>query len=77
MDLDDALPDRAAIAAGSWDEGPYGRGDTLGTYREVTPEKSARALALLDPGRPVATFTLGETLFSGYPGWAGYACCVG
>jgi len=68
---DDALADIAAAAAGGWDGGPYGSGDALGTYREVTAAKRAAALALLDLRRPVGTFNLGETLFVGYPGWGG------
>jgi kynurenine formamidase len=68
---DDGLPDLDDVAAGAWDDGPYGRGDSLGSYREVTPEKSARALAALDLSRPVRTFTLATTFFPGYPGWGG------
>jgi Putative cyclase len=44
-------------------------GDTLGSYREVTPTSRAQALAALDVRRPIATFSLGETFFEGYPGW--------
>ena len=66
-DLGDEMFDVDAVEAGAWAPGPYGPGDRLGTYNEVTPEKAASALALLEPGRPVRTFGLGETLFNGFP----------
>jgi hypothetical protein len=65
--VDDELFDVDAVAAGAWAPGPYGTGDTLGTYNEVTPEVRAAALSLLDLTRPVHTFSLGETLFNGFP----------
>ncbi|HEX5266575.1 MAG TPA: cyclase family protein [Acidimicrobiales bacterium] len=66
-DPGDELFDVAAVEGGAWAPGPYGAGDRLGTYNEVGPQQTAAALALLDPGRPVRTFSLGETVFNGYP----------
>ena len=61
--------DPDAVRAGAWDEPRDGRGDSLGTYREVTPAKTAAALAMLDLTQPVRTFSLGEVFFNGYPGF--------
>ena len=65
--FDDAMFDVAAVENGAWAPGPYGPADRLGTYNEVTPQRSAAALGLLDLTRPVATFNLGETVFNGFP----------
>jgi len=65
--FDDSPFDVTAVEAGSWAPGPYGPDDRLGSYNEVTPQRAARALALLDTSRPVVTFDLGETLFNGFP----------
>jgi kynurenine formamidase len=65
--FDDAMFDVAAVESGAWAPGPYGPSDRLGTYNEVTPERSAAALRLLDLTAPVVTFNLGETLFNGFP----------
>lgn len=65
--VDDAPFDAAAVEAGAWSPGPYGAGDTLGTYREVTAARRAAALALLDAARPIRTFSLGDVLFEDYP----------
>lgn len=67
--IDDALFDANAVEAGAWAPGPYGPGDELGTYHEVTPAKTAAALAMLDLAAPIRTFTLGDTLSDGYPGF--------
>jgi hypothetical protein len=66
--IDDEPFDGAAVEAGAWPP-PYGAGDTLGTYAEVTPQKRAAALALLGAAgaQEVRSFNLGETLFDGYP----------
>jgi hypothetical protein len=69
-DLDDTMFDVAAVEAGAWAPGPYGPDDRLGTYNEVTPEKSAAALRTLDLRSAVRTFSLGETLFDGFPAFA-------
>ena len=59
--------DYQAVERGAWVPGPYGPDDELGSYNEVTPEKTARSLALLDTRRPVKTYFLSETLFNGFP----------
>ncbi len=65
--IDDEPFDAAAVESGAWPP-PYGPGDTLGTYAEVTPVRRSAALARAagrgTAARPVA---LGETLFPGYP----------
>ncbi len=65
----DDVQDADAIEAGAWDTPRYGRGDRLGSYHEVGPDTAQRALSLLDLSRPVRSFSLGETLYVGYPGW--------
>ena len=67
--FDDEMFDTAAVEAGAWVPGPYGPGDQRGTLNEVTPEKTAQALAQLDLTRPVHTYSLGETLVEGFPAW--------
>lgn len=67
--FDDTMFDVAAVLAGAWSPGPYGPEDQRGTFNEVTPEKTARALALLRPGEPVQTFSLAEVLAEGFPAW--------
>ncbi len=68
-EFDDEMFDTAAVEAGQWVPGPYGPGDERGTFNEVTPEKTASALALLRPGEPVRTYALAETMREGYPAW--------
>lgn len=65
----DEPPDADAIEVGAWDVPRYGSGDRRGSYHEVGPDAASRALAMLDLGRPVRSFSLGETLYAGYPGW--------
>jgi hypothetical protein len=67
VQLDDVVFDAAAVAAGAWVPGPYGPDDQRGTFNEVTPDKTAAALAMLDLSRPVRTYNLSETLFNGFP----------
>jgi hypothetical protein len=73
--FDESPFDADAVQAGAWDDGPYGRGDALGTYNEVTDETRRAALALLDPSKPVVTVSLGQPIHTGYPGYGtrGYA----
>ncbi|HWH28249.1 MAG TPA: cyclase family protein [Mycobacteriales bacterium] len=66
----DELFDVEAVIAGAWAPGPYGEGDQRGSFNEVTPAKTASALRLLDAGRPVKTYGLGEELFNGFPAYA-------
>jgi kynurenine formamidase len=65
--VNDDMFDVAAVEAGAWVPGPYGPGDQRGSFNEVTAEKTAASLALLDLRRPVKTYNLGETLFNGFP----------
>lgn len=69
-DFTDDMFDVAAVEAGCWVPGPYGPGDERGSFNEVTPDKTARAIAMLDPSKPIRTYNLGETLFNGFPATA-------
>jgi kynurenine formamidase len=66
----DELFDVDAVIAGAWAPGPYGEGDQRGSFNEVTPLKTASALRLLDAGRPVKTYGMGEEMFNGFPAYA-------
>lgn len=68
-DDSDEMFDVAAVQAGAWVPGPYGPDDQRGSFNEVTPAKTAAALAALRPGRPVTTYSLGDQLFNGYPAY--------
>ena len=70
QDFDDTPFDAEAVAAGAWAPGPYGPEDERGTFNEVTPEKTAAALARLDLTRPVKTYELSETLHADFPAHA-------
>lgn len=59
--------DPGEVEAGAWVPGPYGPSDQRGTFNEVTPLRTARALAMLDLSSPVHTYNLSETLFEGFP----------
>ena len=63
----DAMFDVAAVEQGAWVPGPYGPGDQRGSFNEVTPQKTADALAMLDTRVPVVTYNLGELMFNGFP----------
>ncbi len=67
--IDDEMFDIEAVVAGAWAPGPYGSGDQLGTYNEVTPEKRAAALAMFHGAARLQTINLGDVLFNGYPGF--------
>jgi kynurenine formamidase len=67
--VDDEMFDIAAVEAGAWAPSPYGPGDQRGTFNEVTPETTRRALALLGSDAPVQTYSLGEDLREGFPAW--------
>jgi hypothetical protein len=67
-DFDDVPFDYANPAnLSDWAPGPYGPDDQRGSLNEVTLEKTATALGLLDAGRPVKTYNLGELMFNGFP----------
>ena len=64
----DDMFDVQAVLDGAWDDTAfYRRGDQRGTLREVTPNKTREAIALLDGGKPVVTYNLGEPMFNGFP----------
>ena len=67
---DDTMFDVEAVLAGAWDRGPYGPGDQKGTFNELSPSRTAKALRLLHPGRPVKTYQLGEEMFNNFPAFA-------
>src|SRR5216683_1633008 len=69
MEFDDVPVSVDDVLAGAWWPSRYGAGDERGTLNEVTPEKTAAALRLLDLSRPVNTYTLSETLFNGFPAY--------
>jgi len=66
-ELSDEMFDVAAVEAGAWVPSVYGPEDRIGSYNELTPDRSASALGLLDLRRPVHCFSLGEELFNGFP----------
>lgn len=68
-DDSDDMFDVEAVEAGAWAPGPYGPEDQRGSFNEVTPAKTAAALAMLRPGRPVTTFNLGDLMVNGYPAY--------
>lgn len=63
----DDMFDVDAVLAGAWDVGPYGPGDQRGTFNELTAERTSQALRVLNSGRPVNTYQLGEEMFNGFP----------
>ena len=71
--FDDTMFDVSAVEQGAWVPGPYGPGDERGTFNEVTPEKTARALALLSRDEPVLTYSLAEPMSEGFPAWGDHA----
>ena len=52
---------------GKWAPSRYGKNDQRGSFNEVTPDKTAAALRLLDCGRKVKTYNLGELVWNGFP----------
>ena len=70
-DFDDTPFDPEAVVAGCWLPGPYGSDDQRGSWNEVTPEKTAAALARLDAQRPVRSYDLSETLSNDFPSMPG------
>ena len=67
IEVNDEMFDVDAVEAGAWVPGPYGLGDSRGTFNEVTPARTAAALARLDLSRPVKTYNLSEALFNDFP----------
>ncbi|MFI6031107.1 cyclase family protein [Amycolatopsis magusensis] len=67
-DFDDTPFDYADPAnLADWAPSRYGAGDQRGSFNEVTPAKTASALSVLKPGRPVRTYNLGELMWNGFP----------
>ena len=66
-DFTDEMFDWEAVAAGGYWPSPYGPDDQRGTFNEVTPERTARALARLRKHGGVHTYQLGESMFNGFP----------
>lgn len=56
-----------AVLAGAWDNPVYGFGDQRGTLNELSAERNAAALNVLNRGRAVKTYQLGEEMFNGFP----------
>ena len=67
IEVSDDIFDVDAVEAGAWVPGPYGLGDKRGTFNEVTPVRTAAALARLDLSRPVKAYNLSETLHNSFP----------
>lgn len=64
----DAMFNLEAVLAGEdWTESRYGPGDERGTFNELTPYRTARALRILDAAKDVKTYQLGEEMFNGFP----------
>ena len=69
IEVSDDIFDVDAVEAGAWVPGPYGLGDKRGTFNEVTPVRTAAALARLDLSRPVKAYNLSETLHNSFPAY--------
>ncbi|GGP66660.1 cyclase family protein [Saccharothrix coeruleofusca] len=69
--LDDTPFDYADPAnLADWAPSRYGPDDQRGALNEVTPAKTAAALALLRPRREVTTYNLGELMWNGFPAFS-------
>ncbi|MGH9288804.1 MAG: cyclase family protein [Acidimicrobiales bacterium] len=71
-DFDDTFFDYADPANfADWVPSIYGAGDQRGAFNEVTPDKTADAMKVLQGGRGrgVRTFQLGELMTNGFPGY--------
>ena len=65
--FDDVMFDVDFVQGGGWAPSRYGPTDQRGTFNEVTAEKTASALHLLDDSDPVKTYNLGELMTNGFP----------
>ncbi len=65
--INDEMFDVEKVVAGGYWVSPYGPDDVRGSFNEVTPERTARALRVLNSGQPVNTYQLGEEMFNGFP----------
>jgi kynurenine formamidase len=50
-----------------WAPSRYGKNDQRGSFNEVTADKTTAALGLLERGRKVKTYNLGELVWNGFP----------
>jgi hypothetical protein len=67
-DFDDTPFDYSNPAnLGDWAPSRYGPDDQRGAFNEVTPEKTAAALAVLGSRPEVRTYNLGELMWNGFP----------
>jgi hypothetical protein len=67
-DFDDVPFDYSDPAnLGDWAPSRYGPDDQRGAFNEVTPEKTAAALAVLGSRPEVRTYNLGELMWNGFP----------
>jgi len=67
--FDDSKFDVEAVVGGAWAPSRYGSDDVLGTYNEVTEQKRADALGMLDLARPIRTYSMGDGIWPGYPAY--------
>jgi kynurenine formamidase len=66
--VDDTIFDYADPAnLPDWTPSIYGAGDERGSFNEVTPDVTGRALAMLGGRRRVRTYNLGELMANGFP----------
>ncbi len=65
--INDEMFDLERVIAGGFWQSPYGPDDTRGSYNEVTAERTARSLRVLDAHKPVNTYQMGEEMFNGFP----------
>lgn len=67
--FDDTVFDYADPAnLGDWTPSRYGRGDQRGSFNEVNEDKTGKVLRdVVDRGRSVKTYNLGELMFNGFP----------
>ena len=70
MSFDDSKFDVEAAVAGAWAPSRYGADDVQGTYNEVTEQKRADALGMLDLMRPIQTYSMGDGIWPGYPAYS-------
>ncbi len=65
--INDEMFDVEKVVAGGYWVSPYGPDDVRGSYNEVTAERTARSLRVLDAHKPVNTYQMGEEMFNGFP----------
>ncbi len=64
----DDMFDWEKVSAGGYWVSPYGPDDVRGSFNELTPRRTGKALKALDRGSyKVNTYQLGEEMFNGFP----------